>query len=842
MRPERDRFAQHAPRLHAGRLDPRHPQPHQGRLALPVAAQPGGDVAAGQRELGGADVPEGDPAEEDPAGVDRVDSFELGLGVREPPLGDGAEDEQRAQLKHVIRGPQPLHHRQGGAGVLVGGRGVAEVHRQVGEAGVEQRRRPRALVAADQRQRAHGRLDRPRRVADVLARVGEHLARGRGDVGVGIGRQPLEPGRERGRIRAVVREQHRDHPGQPRVAVARPELRQQLADRRAAPVVRDHHTHHRHHQRGARGVLELRRRVPVAKRVGDRARHADQAAMLAADRPEEPEHGEQLDERGTVAVGERVAQLVGEVDLLDGDRVDRRELVAVGEAGAVAVRVRGRPGPPGRARLAGLAGALELQAAELADGLEHPVADAARRAADAQQRLVDEPLDRVQRAVAEQRVRGLEREAVVEEREPAQRAPLGLADQVPGPVDHGEQRLVAVGRATVAAAQQREAVLEPPVDLLDRHRADLRRGQLDRQRQAVEPGHDAAHEILRQLGARARREGAVAEQRGRVVRPQLAEQVDVLRGDLERRAARREHAQVGGRGDEEGHQLGHRFDDVLAVVEHDEARALRQPLRDAAAEVGALLGRQRALRADRVAHVEHGAHLADDVLGRGDADELDDVHHRLDGVAREDVGQPRLAETARPDDRHHARVGQQRAEPGDVAVAAAQRARVVADAAADGAVEREQVAMGPGEALAGVGADPVEQVLPVGLVALERRARARARRPRCAAGRRAAPRRRGARRARPPARPAPRRARRCGWTPAPGSRGRSRDRRPPRGGPRSAGRSSSSPGARSPSSSPRASRASVAARSASSSSAATASCTSAASRTLSTSAGSTPSR
>jgi hypothetical protein len=85
------------------------------------------------------------------------------------------------------------------------------------------------------------------------------------------------------------------------------------------------------------------------------------------------------------------------------------------------------------------------------------------------------------------------------------------------------------------------------------------------------------------------------------------------------------------------------------------------------------------------------------------------------------VGEARLAEAARADDRDHARVGQQRAEPGDVAVAAAQRARVVAHAAADGAVERQQVAMGAAEPLAGVGAEPVEQVLAVGLVALERR-------------------------------------------------------------------------------------------------------------------------
>ena len=243
---------------------------------------------------------------------------------------------------------------------------------------MELRRRPRPVVVADERQGARGRLHRARGVADVLARVGEELERRPRDVGVGIGREPLEPGRERGRIRRVVRDQHGDHPGQPRVAAARAEPRQQRPDRLAAPVVRDHDARHRGHQRRARGVLELRRRLPVANRVGDRGRKGDQAGVLAADRPEEPEHGEQLDEGAAVAVGERVAQLVGEIDLLGGDRIDRRELVAVRQAGAVAVRVGGRPGPPGRARLALLAGAGELQAAELADGLEHPVAHAAR--------------------------------------------------------------------------------------------------------------------------------------------------------------------------------------------------------------------------------------------------------------------------------------------------------------------------------------------------------------------------------------------------------------------------------------------------------------------------------
>ncbi len=504
VRHERERFAEHAPRLQAGQLDPRQPHSREGRRALPVDAQPGPDLAAGQRELAGADPPEGDPAEQGPAVVDRVESLELGRRVREPLLRDRAEGEQRAQLDDVVHRPQALHHRQRGAGVILGRRGVAEVHRQVGEVGAEDRRDPRPLVAADERQRGLDRLDGSRGLAHVLAHVAEPLERGQRDVAVGIAGELLEPGRERGGIRRVVLEQHRDQPGEPRLAAARPQARQQLAERLAALVHRGHRVRHRDRQRGPRGVLELRRRLPAANRVGDRGRHGDQAGVLAADRPEGPEHGEQLDERAAVAVGERVAQLVGEVDLLGGERVDRRELVAAEQAVAAAAGVRGRPRPPGRACLVALAGLLELQAAELAHGLEHPVAEAARRVADAQQRLVDEPLDRVQRAVAEHRVRRLEREAVVEQREPAQRAPLGLVEQVPRPVDHGEQGLVAVGRGAVAAAQQREAVLEAPADLLDRHRADLRGGQLDRQREAVEPGHDAPHDRRRA----ARRRGA----------------------------------------------------------------------------------------------------------------------------------------------------------------------------------------------------------------------------------------------------------------------------------------------------------------------------------------------
>ena len=75
-----------------------------------------------------------------------------------------------------------------------------------------------------------------------------------------------------------------------------------------------------------------------------------------------------------------------------------------------------RPGPAGGLGLSVLAGVDQLHAAELADGLEHPVADSVRPVDHGEQRLVDESLHGVERAVTEDGVGGLQREAVVERR------------------------------------------------------------------------------------------------------------------------------------------------------------------------------------------------------------------------------------------------------------------------------------------------------------------------------------------------------------------------------------------------------------------------------------------
>ncbi len=281
-----------------------------------------------------------------------------------------------------------------------------------------------------------------------------------------------------------------------------------------------------------------------------------------------------------------------------------------------------------------------------------------------------------------------------------------------------------VRSAAVTAAQQREPVLQAAVNLLDRHGPHPGRGELDGQRQAVKPADDAGHGLLGQPDAGPRGDRPLAEQLRRVAHLQLAEQVDALGGDRERRAAGGQHAQVGRGRDQEGGEFRGRLDQVLAVVQDQQARRLPEPLRDPRPDVGSLLGGQGPAGADRVTDAEDGPDFDRDILGLGDAGQLDHVHHRLGRIPGQRVRQPRLAQTARADDGHHPRTGHQGPQPGQVAVPADQLGRLVSHSAADRAVEREQAPVRAAEQLTGIRAEPLAQVPAVVLEALERYRRA----------------------------------------------------------------------------------------------------------------------
>ena len=246
---------------------------------------------------------------------------------------------------------------------------VAPSRRITGQrgAGVHRRppaRSPRCIVSCGelgaQHRRCHGpssSLDRARARAGpastapagsprVLARVAQPLRGGERRVPVGVGGELLEPRQDAAAVRSGRR------PCITRTAPARrgsPPARRRAAQqsRGSAPplVARDHRVDQQDRHRRAGRVLELGRRL--ASRAPRRPRprpRTMQRVVLAAHRPEAC-RARRAAGRATPTSpsAERAAQLVGEVDLLGAQGVDRRDLLAAEQPRAVPAGVRDRP-------------------------------------------------------------------------------------------------------------------------------------------------------------------------------------------------------------------------------------------------------------------------------------------------------------------------------------------------------------------------------------------------------------------------------------------------------------------------------------------------------------------
>ncbi len=124
-------------------------------------------------------------------------------------------------------------------------------------------------------------------------------------------------------------------------------------------------------------------------RIG-RSGDGDDARVLATDGPERAQRREQPHHRPRVGEGERLAQGVGEVVLLDADLAHRLDLAGRPQVVPEAEGEGAGPGQLGVARLDVLTGLDELQPAELPHRLEHPVPNGAARVEHREQRLVDE--------------------------------------------------------------------------------------------------------------------------------------------------------------------------------------------------------------------------------------------------------------------------------------------------------------------------------------------------------------------------------------------------------------------------------------------------------------------
>ena len=219
---------------------------------------------------------------------------------------------------------------------------------------------------------------------------------------------------------------------------------------------------------------------------------------------------------------------------------------------------------------------------ELANRLEQAQPDLAAwaRLAGGEQGLAPELLDD-RNGLAwsrEHRLRGVERKAAPEHSARRQAAALRLAEHLPGPGDGALQGRVALRRVQRPLVQERKLSLEPSLQPLQPQHVHPRGGELQRQRDALQPSHDRlnASLILRSLTeVRAQRASALQKERLR-----LCALRKVQRWDLNHALTSQVEPLSGGRQDLEvlaliqpgAHRGRAQRDQLLEVVEHEQTR------------------------------------------------------------------------------------------------------------------------------------------------------------------------------------------------------------------------------------------------------------------------------
>ncbi len=346
------------------------------------------------------------------------------------------------------------------------------------------------------------------------------------------------------------------------------------------------------------------------------------------------------------------------------------------EVRALACRPRDEP----RQRLVPCAGGAEARLAVLADRLEHPVPRGPRACVlERQQRLVDEVREPAAHVVGPRDGRGERRgERAGDHGETLEQVALVVGQQLTAPVDQRPQARVPLGQPAQRVVEQCEPVREPVQQVLHGHRPQPGGGELERERQVVEPAAQLERALVVPHQAGARVLGARVQQRERGVVGQGSQAVHAFADEPQRRAGRREHRDVG-RCDRQQvrDRAGGVREHVLAVVEHDEAaqvvRGRAQPLEPGQhAPLGDVRERRRGLRPAELAE-QRGQH----VVTRPQTRELDHVDRlaALGGESRDLGREARLAGPARRDDRDHRSRPERGGHGGDVRLAPDERRR-----------------------------------------------------------------------------------------------------------------------------------------------------------------------
>ena len=233
-----------------------------------------------------------------------------------------------------------------------------------------------------------------------------------------------------------------------------------------------------------------------------------------------------------------------------------------------------------------LAGGGQPAGGELADGLQQRVTDrgAVLEAHDGLAgQAGQQPGDRLrlQRPARGHPFGRAEVEPAAQHRQAAQQAAFGLIEQLIAPRDQRLQRPVPP-RAGRTAGQQPGMAIQPGSQLSRAQSRAPGRGQLDGQRNAVQPGthlRNRGRVVRRQLEGRAGRTGPGREQqaglgsgdrRRRAVgrQPQRRHREDQLTGNIQAFPAGGQEPHPAAPGKQRGHQGRRSRQDVLAVVQH----------------------------------------------------------------------------------------------------------------------------------------------------------------------------------------------------------------------------------------------------------------------------------
>ena len=326
---------------------------------------------------------------------------------------------------------------------------------------------------------------------------------------------------------------------------------------------------------------------------------------------------------------------------------------------------RDRPGGvPGtqrrRARIGGQPGP-----AERPQGVQHPVGDRVR-VVPLNQRPVHE-VGQCPRGSADGGHRGhLDRSG--EYGEPDEQLAGGLVQQPVGPLDDVAERPVPGFCGAPATAERVERIVEDVQQPGQPDRRDPSGGQLERQRQPVEPGADPGQQRVVGGGHRVRSERGdpVGEQVHRRTTGQRDDRQDLLTVHPQRLPAGGQHVHPRCAQRDRLDQRGHRVQHVLAVVEHQQLVADREHLDDPGAQAAR----------PGVGQPQRGGHRGLDRVPTGPG-QLDDQHPvgvPVDEGRGRVPGQPGLADPAGSAQRQHPPIDQGPADPGQVRVPPDERA------------------------------------------------------------------------------------------------------------------------------------------------------------------------